>query len=92
MKTAVKGESKLCGLSADMVIFTRPKGLKGPTVKHLSVLAKRHMITVGVRQSNLVWIAFRKQPWMEEPLSSQLLWQPGRAFLQRRVLCQAGLS
>jgi len=52
MKTFVKGESKYYGLSADIVIFTRPKGLKGPAVKHLSVLAKRHMITVGVGLPN----------------------------------------
>ncbi len=52
MKTAVKGESKQIGYSTDMVVFTRPEGLKGPAVKHLSVLARRHMISVGVGLPN----------------------------------------
>jgi hypothetical protein len=30
----------------------QPHGLKGPTVKHLFVLAKRHMISVGVGLPN----------------------------------------
>jgi len=53
------GISISSSLSRSVSSSSPEKGLKGPTVKHLSVLARRHMITVGVGLPNqpvgLMW-------------------------------------